>query len=231
MILKTTKNEWSVGDLVTLNWTRTHLIKEGKMSYSYMIDSSYFCIREATESQRGILIKSLDKTKQNNIMLVKGKPFCKDDFDDMFLNKHYFSFSFPMADELKEVLDILRSDIDIQQKLLDNNMVINPNGTFWVNDTKSQFLGLKRKLQYYDSSTDSLVTANSQSERHQRITIVYFGWQTDYAYDNKKAESSSRNYDTDTEINKDELPSHYGTKARLSGMMYPVPININNIQK
>ena len=42
MILKTTKNEWSVGELVTLDWTRTHLIKEGKMSYSYMIDSSYF---------------------------------------------------------------------------------------------------------------------------------------------------------------------------------------------
>ena len=179
MILRTTKNEWSVGELVTLNWTRTHLIKEGKMSYSYMIDSRYFCIREATESQRGILIKSLDKTKQNNIMLVRGKPFCKDDFDNMFLNKHYFSFSFPMVDELKEVLDILRSDIDIQQKLLDNNMITNPNGTFWVNDTKSQFLGLKQKLQYYDSPTDSMVTANSQSERHQRITIVYFGWQTE----------------------------------------------------
>lgn len=179
MILRTTKNEWNVGEFVTLDWTRTHLIKQGKMSYSYMIDSSYFCIREATESQRGILIKSLGKTKQNDIMLVRGKPFCKDDFDNMFLNKHYFSFSFPMVDELKEVLDILRSDIDIQQKLLDNNMITNPNGTFWVNDTKSQFLGLKRKLQYYDPPTDSLVTANSQNERHQRITIVYFGWQTE----------------------------------------------------
>jgi len=38
---------------------------------------------------------------------------------------------------------------------------------------------LKRKLQYYDPPTDSLVTANSQNERHQRITIVYFGWQTE----------------------------------------------------
>lgn len=220
MILRTTKNEWSVGELVTLDWTQTHLIKEGKMSYSYMIDSSYFCIREATESQRGILIKSLGKTKQNNIMLVRGKPFCKDDFDNMFLNKHYFSFSFPMADELKEVLDILRSDIDIQQKLLDNNMITNPNGTFWVNDTKSQFLGLKRKLQYYDSPTDSLVTANSQSERHQRITIVYFGWQTDYAYDNIIVGSSPRNYDIDIETNKEELLPHYGAKARLAEMMY-----------
>ena len=97
-------------------------------------------------------------------------------------------------------------------------MITNPNGTFWVNDTKSQFLGLKRKLQYYDSSTDSLVTANSQSERHQRITIVYFGWQTDYAYDNKKVESSPKNYDI--EINKDELLCHYGAKARLAEMMY-----------
>ena len=38
---------WRIGDQnvfsdVTLNWTRTHLIKECKMSYSYMIDSSYF---------------------------------------------------------------------------------------------------------------------------------------------------------------------------------------------
>lgn len=220
MLLKTTKNEWSVGELVTLDWTQTHLIKEGKMSYSYMIDSSYFCIREATESQRGILIKSLGKTKQNDIMLVRGKPFCKDDFDNMFLNKHYFSFSFPMVDELKEVLDILRSDIDIQQKLLDNNMITNPNGTFWVNDTKSQFLGLKQKLQYYDSPTDSLVTANSQSERHQRITIVYFGWQTDYAYDNIIVGSSPRNYDIDIETNKEELLPHYGAKARLAEMMY-----------
>ena len=215
MILRTTKNEWSVGELVTLDWTRTHLIKEGKMSYSYMIDSSYFCIREATESQRGILIKSLGKTKQNDIMLVRGKPFCKDDFDNIFLNKHYFSFSFPMVDELKEVLDILRSDIDIQQKLLDNNMITNPNGTFWVNDTKSQFLGLKQKLQYYDSPTDSLVTANSQSERHQRITIVYFGLQTDYAYDNKKVESSPRNYDIGIEINKDELLPITGQRHAL----------------
>jgi len=179
MILKTAKNEWSVGELVTLKWTRTHLIKEGKASYSYMINSRYFCIREATESQRGILIKSLGKTQQNHIMLVGGEPFCKDDVDDMFLNRHYFSFSFPMAEELKEVLDILRSDIDIQQNLLNNNMIINPNCTFWVNDTKSQFLGLKRKLQYYDPPTDSLVTANNQNERHQRITIVYFGWQTE----------------------------------------------------
>jgi hypothetical protein len=179
MILKTAKNEWNVGELVTLQWTRTHLIKEGKALYSNYINSHYFCIREATKGQRGILIKNLGKTRQNNIMLVSGNPFCKDDFDNMFLNKHYFSFSFPMAEELKEVLDILRSDIDIQQKLLDNNMVINPNGTFWVNDTKSQFLGLKRKLQYYDPPTDSLVTANSQNERHQRITIVYFGWQTE----------------------------------------------------
>ena len=179
MILKTAKNEWNVGELVTLQWTRTHLIKEGKALYSNYINSHYFCIREATKGQRGILIKNLGKTRQNNIMLVSGNPFCKDDFDNMFLNKHYFSFSFPMAEELKEVLDILRSDIDIQQKLLDNNMVINPNGTFWVNDTKSQFLGLKRKLQYYDPPTDSLVTTNSQNERHQRTTIVYFGWQTE----------------------------------------------------
>lgn len=215
MILKTAKNEWNVGELVTLQWTRTHLIKEGKALYSNYINSHYFCIREATKGQRGILIKNLGKTRQNNIMLVSGNPFCKDDFDNMFLNKHYFSFSFPMAEELKEVLDILRSDIDIQQKLLDNNMITNPNGTFWVNDTKSQFLGLKQKLQYYDSPTDSLVTANSQNERHQRITIVYFGLQTDYAYDNKKVESSPRNYDIGIEINKDELLPITGQRHAL----------------
>ena len=105
-------------------------------------------------------------------------------------------------------------------------MITNPNGTFWVNDTKSQFLGLKQKLQYYDSPTDSLVTANSQSERHQRITIVYFGLQTDYAYGNKKVESSPRNYDIGIEINKDELLPITGQRHALQKWCI-----INNISK
>ena len=90
------------------------------------------------------------------------------------MGKHYYSYPFPTVNELKEVLDIVRSDMDIQQQLIDNGMFFYPESTFWVSNTKSLILGLKRMLQYYDPSTDRLATAKSRDERHQRLTIAYF---------------------------------------------------------
>ena len=64
--------------------------------------------------------------------------------------------------------------VELKQKLIDNGMFFYPEGTFWVRDTKSLFLGLRRRLQYYAPSTDLLTTAKSHDERHQRITVAYF---------------------------------------------------------
>lgn len=174
MNTKMTNKDWSIGELVTLERDTTLLKKCGKKLYSYFQCSQYVCIREASKGQRGILVKGLGKVRRERVMLVSGKPFCKDEREELFVGKHYYSYPFPTVDELKEVLNIIRSDIDLQQQLIDNYMFFYPEGTFWVSDTKSLFLWLKQKPQYYDPSTGYLATAKSCDEHHQRLTIVYF---------------------------------------------------------
>ena len=169
-----TKKEWSVGELVILGESTTLLKKSGTKTYSSIVGSRYICVREATDGQRGILVKGLGKIQRERIMLVNGKPFCKDERIELFMSTRYISYPFPTAEELKEILDIVRPDMNIQQKLIDNGMFFNPNGTFWVSNTKSQLYGLKRSPQYYDSSTGRLATAKSLDERHNRVTIAYF---------------------------------------------------------
>lgn len=169
-----TKNDWSIGELVTLGQTATLLKKCGMKLYSHFQCSQYVCIREAANGQRGILVKGLGKVSRKSVMLVSGKPFCKDERDELFLGWHYYGYPLPTVDELKEVLEIVRADMDLQQKLIDNYMFFYPEGTFWVSDTKSLFLGLCRRPQYFTPSTGKLATADKHDERHQRITIAYF---------------------------------------------------------
>ena len=166
--------DWSVGELVNLRRSTTLLKESRSYLYSSVVSSEYICIREATDGQRGIMVKGLGKIRRERIMLVSGMPFCKDERDELFVGKHYYGYPFPTVDELKEILDIVRADTNLQQKLIDNGMFFYPEGTFWVNDTKSEFLGLKRALQYYDPSTGRLTTAKSIDERHQRISIAFF---------------------------------------------------------
>lgn len=163
-----------LGELVTLGWNTTLLKSGSSKSYSSIENSRYLCIREATKNQRGILVKGLGKIRRDQIMLISGKPFCKDERDELFVGKHYYGYPFPGVKELKEVLDIVRVDMDLQQKLIDNGMFFNPNGTFWVSDTKSQLLGMKHSMLYYAPSTDSLTAAKSADDRHQRLAVVYF---------------------------------------------------------
>ena len=174
MMIVSNEANWHLGDLVSLSWNHKELKKSGGKSYAYHAESYYVCVREATDGQRGILVKGLGMIQRERVMLVNGQPFCKDEREELFMGKRYFSYPFPTADELKEVLDIVRSDMNIQQKLIDNGMFFNPNGTFWVSDTKSQFFGLKHSPRYYDPSTGCLATAKSHDERHNRITIAYF---------------------------------------------------------
>ncbi|MBR1548662.1 MAG: hypothetical protein IJ637_08060 [Prevotella sp.] len=174
MNIETTKKIWSIGELAALDWNAMLLKTCGRKFYSYYHFSQYVCIREATKGQRGILVKGLGRISRKHVMLLCGKPFCKDEREDLFAGRHYYGYPLPTVDELKEVLDIVSDNTDIQQKLIDNGMFFYPEGTFWVSNTKTLLLGLQRKLQYYSPSTGSLTTANSQAERHQRITIAYF---------------------------------------------------------
>lgn len=174
MMIVSNEANWRLGDLVNLSWNHKDIKKSGDKTYAYYAESHYVCVREATDGQRGILVKGLGKIQRERVMLVNGEPFRKDEREELFMGKRYYSFPFPTADELKEALDIVRFDMKIQQILIDNGMFFNPNGTFWVSDTKSQFFGLKRSPQYYDPSTGCLATAKHLDERHNRITIAYF---------------------------------------------------------
>ena len=64
-------------------------------------------MREATDGQCGILLKVLGKISKKYIMFVNGKPFCKDEREDLFKGKCYYSYPFPTVDALKEVLEIV----------------------------------------------------------------------------------------------------------------------------
>ena len=136
------------------------------------MDSRYICIREATEDQRGILLKVLGETARKNIMMQGGKPFCKDGKYEGLYSNTYYSFRFPSVKELKEVLDILKWNEVLLKKLEEAGMPINPNSTFWVRDTASRLYFLKEP-KYYDTYLGQLV-ATSDDETHNRLTIIYF---------------------------------------------------------
>ena len=106
--METTENNWILGELVNLPHQEKLLKKSGSTSYSRFIGSRYICIREATGGQRGILMKVLGKTDGDRIIMVNGQPFCKDDREELFAGKRYFSYPFPRDNEVMEALDILR---------------------------------------------------------------------------------------------------------------------------
>ena len=165
---------WSAGELVNLGQHTALLKKSGSYMYSNVASSQYVCIRTTSDGKHGILLKGMGKIRRKHIMLVRGKSFCKDERDELFEGLHYYGYPFPTADELRDILDLVRTDTTIQQKLKASGMSFSPDATFWVSDTKSCFLGLKHCPQYYDPSTGRLATAKSLDEHHQRISVASF---------------------------------------------------------
>lgn len=170
--MATTENNWSLGELVILPREEKLLKKWYSKSYSLYIGSRYICIREATNGQRGILMKVLGKTSGDHIMMVNGEPFGKDDREELFNGLRYFSYPFPTASHTMEALDILRANPDLQQKFKEASMHINPDSTFWVSDTTRSMLIFK-KPQFLGGRDGQLYLANDNSE-HYRVTFVYF---------------------------------------------------------
>ena len=170
--METQECKWSVGELVSLTWNERLLKKSGSTSYAELVNSRYICVREATDDQFGILVKVLGKVTRDQIMLVNGKPFCKDDSDYMFKGKCYYSYPFPLADDLKEVLNIIDANPSLQQRFEEESMHFNPSSTFWVRGIAGRMLGLK-KLQFFDASTGQLSKALDDIP-HYRLTIAFF---------------------------------------------------------
>lgn len=166
------KNNWRLGETITLQREERRLMQSGLNSYEHYIGSRYICIREASEGQQGILLKVLGKTDSEQIRIVNGCPFCKDDHDELFESDRYFSYPFPSTKSVQEALEIIRNNQDLLHKFEKISMHLNPHSTFWVSDTTRKMLLLK-KLQYYNSQDGQLYPAKD-SNSHYRITFVYF---------------------------------------------------------
>lgn len=170
--METTENNWTLGELVNLPRQEKLLKKSGSTYYSRHIASRYICIREATEGQRGILMKVLGKSDGDRIIMVNGEPFSKDDREELFAGVRYFSYPFPRVTDVMEALDIIRWNHDLLRKFEEASMHVNPDSTFWVSDTVRNML-LRRKPQFLGGRDGQLYPASDDGE-HYRVTFVYF---------------------------------------------------------
>ena len=170
--MESNKNDWNLGKIVFPPTTATLLKKRNKKEYKRFINLQYICVREATESQCGILVKVLGKTKADNITFVCGQPFCNDDEFMLFEGQIISSYSFPTVAELREVLNIIRSNPSLLSQFEAVSMQFDPNSIFWVNKTGFH-LPFTKKPRCYDASTNRLCKAPKDSEPC-RLTMAYF---------------------------------------------------------
>ena len=170
--MASTENSWHLGEIVTLPRAEKLLKRSGSAVYEQLIGSRYICVREETEGHRGILVKVLGKIMPEYIMTVGGQPFSKDDREELFVGKRYFSYTFPAMKDLQEVLDILRKNPDLIQIFEKASMHINPKSKFWVNEMESILL-VKKKALCYDAYSEQIITP-SKDDAPYRLTMVYF---------------------------------------------------------
>ena len=172
MMIVSDEANWRLGELVNLGWDYKVIKKNGGNIYAYYAASHYICIREATNGQRGILVKVLGKMPKDCIMLVNGEPFCKDEREELFMGKRYYSYPFPTVNALKEVLDIISSDEVLRGRFEAESMKFNPASSFWVREAAGTFLK-KKKPQYYNATSGQLCK-DTDNTAHYRLSIAYF---------------------------------------------------------
>lgn len=170
--MESNKNDWKLGEIATLPRKEKELKKSFMNLYVRYIGSRYICIREASDGQRGILLKVLGKSFPDQMKLVNGEPFGMDKREVIFNGTCYYSYPFPSVSELKEVLDILRGNQSLLQKFDEAKMHVNPDSMFWVRETaRNSFM--KKIPQVYSGHDDQLHNASSDAN-YYRVSIVYF---------------------------------------------------------
>lgn len=170
--MESSGNTWSLGEIATLSRTERLLKKSGSTFYEQLIGSRYICVREETDSKRGILVKVLGKFPSEHIITVNGRPFSKDDREELFTGVRYFSYPFPQVKDVKEVLEILSSTPSLIHVFDDVSMHVNLKSKFWVNKAERHLLVMKRP-QCYDAYSGQIV-APLEDDLPYRLTMVYF---------------------------------------------------------
>jgi hypothetical protein len=171
--MESDKKNWILGETATLTKQERSLKQSGSTAYVQYITSRYICIREATDTERGILVKVLGKCNSDPIRIVGGAPFFNDFHDELFTGDSYSSYPFPLAKDVQEVLEILKFNQDLLQKFEAAKMHINPEATFWVSDTTRNKL-FQKKLQILSGRDGELHPADDDDVRHYRLSLVYF---------------------------------------------------------
>ena len=169
--MESNENNWKLGEIANLP-RKEKVLKDGSTVYVHYIASRFICIREATETQRGILMKVLGKAYSDQVKMVGGEPFGKDEYYETFEGQRYFSYTFPSANEVKEVLDILRDNTSLLQKFENAKMHVNPDGMFWVRETARNAF-LKKVPQVYGGRNGQFYSPKDDTN-YYRITMAYF---------------------------------------------------------
>lgn len=170
--METITSNWKTGDIVTLQRIDKMLKKNSTTAYKELVSSRYVCIREASNNQRGILVKVLGKIPARYLNIVDGKPFVKDDTEELFYDTNYYSFPFPKAIEIEEVLSIIRHNPELLNVFESISMHIDTEATFWVRETTRNMLFMKQ-LQFFDAS-QGLTCVAKENKAHYRLSIVYY---------------------------------------------------------
>lgn len=165
------ENNWKLGEMANLP-RQEKVKKDGSTSYVNYIESRYICVREAIDGRRGILMKVLGKAYSDQVKMVGGEPFGRDEHEDLFAGQRYYSYPFPTANEVQEVLEILRDNPSLLQKFEDARMHVNPDGMFWVRETARNAFLIKIPQVY--SGHDNQIHNISDDTNYYRITMVYF---------------------------------------------------------
>lgn len=170
--MKPMTTDWETGEIVTLQHIDKMLKKNRTTAYKEFVSSRYICIRKASNGKPGILVKTLGKTPATFLNKVDGLPFVKDDVEQLFYDTNYYSFPFPKASEVEEVLTIIRNNQELLNQFESISMKINTESTFWVRETTHNLLYMRR-LQFFDAKSCQTYTAKG-NDAHYRLSIVYY---------------------------------------------------------
>lgn len=163
---------WKKGEVVSLPRKTKTIKKCGVSSYSYIHSSRYVCIREATPTVPGILVKVMGRYARHDIKMVCGQPFCKDDNDELFASNSYLTFPFPTADELREALSVIHAEPDVMEGFHKASMHLNLQSKYWVRDTERHLLVVRKAL-CLDAST-GVVAQPLPNEVPYRLALAFF---------------------------------------------------------